>query len=72
MLEKFFIEYSGSVFFHQCIFSDYFGFQINGLGSEVRTNISQAVGPSSNLCRAINFHDSTDILQKFQSGRYGF
>ena len=52
--------------FYQSIFAKYFHFQINGLSSAVRTNISQAVGPASNLCRVINFYDFTNICQKFQ------
>ena len=39
--------------FYQCIFADYFYFQINGLGSAVKTKISQAVAHGSNLCWAI-------------------
>ena len=56
----------GSYFFlFQCIFANYFYFQINGLGSAVKSNISQPLGPGSNLCRAINFYDFTDICQEF-------
>ena len=68
MQEKLLIQYSGvvSLFSYQCMFSNYFYFQINVLGSGVRTNIPQAVLPDSNPCRAINFYDFTDISQKFQ------
>ena len=49
MHEKLFIQYSRVVFlFFQCIFADSFYFKLNGLGSTVRTNISQALGPGSN------------------------
>ena len=34
--------------------------------SAVRTKFSRAVGPGSNLCRAIHFYDFTNICQKFQ------
>ena len=66
------------LFFYQFICANYFYFQINGLGSAVRTNISEAVGPGSNLCRAIDFNDFTDIfgshgtVGEFWSARYGF
>ena len=39
---------------------------MNGLDGAVRTKISQAVGPGSNLCRAKNFYESTDICPKFE------
>ena len=62
MQEKLFIQYSGFVsFFYQCKFANYFNFQINGLGSAVRANISQAVCVGSNLCGAINFYDFNHI-----------
>ena len=64
MQEKLFIQCNG-VFFYECILANHFYFQINGLGSAVRTNISQALGPGSNLCWAVNFYDFTEICRKF-------
>ena len=62
---KLFMQYSGVVFFYHCIFVNYFYFQLNGIGSAVRTKISQALGPGLSLCRAINFHNFIDICQNF-------
>ena len=39
---------------------------MNGLGSAVRTKISLAVFPGSDLCRSISFYNFIDICLKFQ------
>ena len=56
----------GSSLFYQCIFANYFYFQINGLGCAVSTNISQVLGPGSNLSRAKKIYDFTVTCQKFR------
>ena len=61
MQEKFFIQYSGVVSFLSVYFCKLFNFQIDCLGSAVRTNNSPALGPGSNLCRAKIFYDFINI-----------
>ena len=58
-------QYSGVKFSSSLLFCQIF-FQMNGFGRAVRTNISQAVGLGSKLCRGKYFYGSIDISQKFQ------
>ena len=65
MQKNIFIQYSGVVSSFISVFLPTIYSETN-FNSGVKTNISQAVGPGSNLCLAINFYDFTDISQKFQ------
>ena len=64
MQEKLFIQYRGVVSFFISL-PTIFIFKY-GPGSAVSANISQALGPGSNLCLDIKLYNFTDNCQKFQ------
>ena len=53
--------FTSGVVFLSVFFCNYLDFRINGIGSAVKTNIFQALGPVSHLCRALNFYDFTEV-----------